>query len=144
MNQEAYTLEFQARMMSAPTRAERVPGDGGLTLAQLRGWVAAAASNPSKRDGGVVRMSVWASNLPTEEEVARTPTDVPPRAPTTPEGLPDDVATAGKVVRGSDGVTLAHITAIGRIVGLCPCESGHGFSLCHGADDYADLDVAQA
>ena len=112
--------------MSAPTRAERVPGDGGLTLPQLRAWVDAAASNPSKRDAGVVRMGVWASNLPTEEDAARVPT------------IPDDL------VRGSDGAFLANITAKGRIVGLCPCESGRGFSLCHGADDYVDLDVAQA
>lgn len=144
MNQEACNLEFQARMMGTPTRAERVPGDGGLTLPQLRAWVNAAASNPSKRDAGVVRMGVWASNLPTPEDAARTPTEVPPRAPTTPEGLPDDVTTAGKVVRGSDGAVLAHITAKGRVVGFCPCESGSDFSLCHGADDYADLDVAQA
>lgn len=140
MNQEARNLEFQARMMGTPTRAERVPGDGGLTLPQLRAWVAAAASNPSKRDAGAVRMGVWAANLPTPEDAARTPME----APTIPEGLPDDVTTAGKVVRGSDGAVLAHITAKGRIVGLCPCESGHGFSLCHGADDYVDLDVAQA
>lgn len=134
MNQEARNLEFQARMMGTPTRAERVPGDGGLTLPQLRAWVAAAASNPSKRDAGVVRMGVWASNLPTPEDAARTPTEVPPRALTIPEDL----------VRGSDGAFLANITAKGRIVGLCPCESGHGFSLCHGADDYGDIDVAQA
>lgn len=88
-------------------------------------------------------MGVWASNLPTEEDAARTPTEAPPRAPTIPENLPDDVTTAGKVVRGSDGAVLAHITPEGRIVGLCPCESGHGFSLCHGADDYVDH-VAQA
>lgn len=142
MNQEAHTLEFQARMMGTPTRAERVPGDGGLTLPQLRAWVAAAASNPSKRDAGAVRMGVYASNLPTPEDAARTPTEAPPRTSVLLEHLPDGTVIAGKV-RGSDGAVLAHITPEGRIVGLCPCESGHGFSLCHGAD-YADRDVALA
>jgi hypothetical protein len=124
MNQTTSEHEFLARLMGSPTRAERSPGDGGLTPPQMEKWVAAAASSPEKRAAGVARLDAIMGMLPTDEDFARVPVEVPRR-----NAHPVDP----KVYDGA-GDEIGEVTRMGY-VGLCPCESGNGFRVCHGAPE---------
>jgi hypothetical protein len=78
-----------------------------LTESDLRKWAQAAAENPTKQAVGQARIGMYLSNLPTEEDAARTPAEEPAASPYVHQPLPGEP---------------------------CPCESSRWFEDCHGAD----------
>lgn len=126
LNLGVYDLEFLSRMMGASARVERVTGDGGLSPQSLQRWVDVAAGNPEKRAAGHARLLGLLEMLPTPEDAARTPVEVPRR-----DGMGADDP---RVISMDGREVLGVFNERGRYEGLCPCESGSGFGVCHGGE----------
>ncbi len=86
-------------------------------------WTRAALLNGEKRAAGMATIEALLGQLPTPEDAARTPVEVPRR----------DGVTKQTVYAANGRTVLGHAFPDGsNYTGLCPCESGKGVAICHG------------
>ena len=115
MTIEIADMKFLSRAMGAPIPFGADPEK----------WTRAALLNGEKRAAGMATIEALLGQLPTPEDAARTPVEVPKRS-----AYPIDPVVRNKA---DDAIGRWHGSApMQQYVGLCPCESALPFSDCHG------------
>ena len=106
---------FLSRAMGAPVPAGKDP----------QKWTGAAMANGERRAAGIAHLGALLGQLPTGEDFERVPVETPKRVGVTKQTV---YAANGWQVLGDAFPDGSGYT------GLCPCESGKGVAICHGAD----------